>query len=80
MSYPITQNDVADLLSALGRTDAATNVRWSDRDPDRRHLDEPTALHQEVDDLRAELAHAIEDADLAWASLCKRCRAKRSAA
>jgi hypothetical protein len=79
MSYPITTNDVADLLEFVGRPRAAETVRWSDRNPDRRHLDEMTALRQELEETRADLQHAVEDADAAWNSLCKRCRAKREA-
>ncbi len=77
MSQPITGGDVADILTSLGRSDAAATVRWGDVDPGVRHLSEVDALRLEVAELRAELQHATEDADRAWDSMCKRCRGKR---
>ena len=77
MSYPVTGADVAGLLDALGKG-GGDSIRWGQRESGSRHLDEVEALRRELAEVTQERDHAIEEADRAWESLCRKCREKRN--
>lgn len=72
MSYPITNENVAGLLDALGRPTAADMVRWSDNRSDERSV----PLVEQLAEANAELAENQRDIARLEALLCKRCALK----
>lgn len=76
MSYPVTNSSIADILDALGKSDAATNLRWSEGEPGRRLEDETAVLREQLTAAEEELAHAIEENDRLVAAMCPQCSKK----
>jgi len=57
--------DVAGILDALGRHDAAETLRWSEGEPTQREYE------AEIDDLEDQLAEAIREQEAAEADLAE---------
>jgi hypothetical protein len=76
MSQPISNATIADLLEALGKPDAATNVRWSEGESGRRFENETEVLRDQLAAAEDELAHAVAENDRLVAAMCPRCTKK----
>lgn len=68
MSYPLTTNDVAELLEVLGKRGEAATVRWGEPPP--------AEVAEERDGLADELQHATEMLEDLESLLCKACGKK----